>query len=59
MPHPSKPLTPSSGLGVDIEFKSPWNFFVGVPHVSNIFAHPNFFKVKGAKNIQIFLDHIM
>jgi len=31
MPHPSKPFAPFNSLGVDIEFRSPWNIFVGVP----------------------------
>jgi hypothetical protein len=53
MPHPSKPLALSNGLGVDIEFRSPWNIFVGVPQVSSIFTHPNFFKAIIVKNIQI------
>ncbi len=53
MPHPSKPLAPSNGLGVDIEFKSPWNIFVGVPQVSSIFTHPKIFKAIIVENIQI------
>jgi hypothetical protein len=54
MPHPSKPLAFSNSLGVDIEFRSPWNIFVGVPQASSIFAHPNFFKENCGKH-SIFL----
>jgi hypothetical protein len=38
---------------MDIKFKSPSRFVVGVPQASIVFMHPNCFEVRSAANIQI------
>jgi len=52
-------MPPSSSLGMDIEFKSPWSFFVRVPKASIVCTHSSCLEVKGVIGIHISLNCIM
>jgi len=52
-------MPPSSSLGMDIEFKSPWSFFVGVPKASIVCTHSSCLEVRGVIGIHISLNRIM